>query len=199
MRVEPIVLADEHLRLEPLTLDHAESLRAIAEEDYFKFYISLQPRSLAPDDWRQFIEGQLAFPKAQTFVATSASTGEVLGSSTYLDIREEHRGLEVGFTWIARQWWGTWVNPAMKRLMLSHAFDDLGCIRVQLKTDSRNVHSRAAIMKLGAKYEGTLRSHGIQANGYVRDTVMFSILDREWPEVRAALDERLRLLAQSPR
>jgi ribosomal-protein-alanine N-acetyltransferase len=108
-----------------------------------------------------------------------------------LDIRPEHRGLEIGFTWIGKPYHGTQVNPECKYLLLRHAFDDQQAIRVQLKTDLRNLQSQRAIEKLGAVREGVLRKQMIRPDGYLRDTVMYSVTAEEWPGVRARLEERL--------
>ena len=118
-------------------------------------------------------------------------TGQAVGVSSYTDVRPEHRGLEIGGTWIGRTYQRTAVNPECKYLMLRHAFENLGAVRVQLKTDSRNTQSQRAIEKLGAQKEGVLRKHIILPDGYVRDTVMYSITVEEWPEVRVGLEDRL--------
>jgi RimJ/RimL family protein N-acetyltransferase len=114
-----------------------------------------------------------------------------VGTTSYFDIRPEHRGLEIGYTWLGKAYQGTHINPENKYLLLRHAFETLGAIRVQLKTDRRNLQSQAAIAKLGAKLEGTLRKHSIMEDGYIRDAVMFSVIDLEWPEVKAGLERRL--------
>ena len=111
--------------------------------------------------------------------------------TTYLDIRAPHDGLEIGWTWYAEEHRGTRVNPECKLLMLTHAFEMLKCVRVQLKCDERNMQSQRAIEKLGAKREGVLRRHGILPDGFVRNTVMYSIIDSEWPTVRSGLKARL--------
>jgi RimJ/RimL family protein N-acetyltransferase len=118
-------------------------------------------------------------------------TGQSVGVTCYMDIRPAHRGLEIGSTWIARPYQGTRVNPESKYLLLRHAFENLGAVRVQLKTDGRNRQSQAAIAKLGAQREGVLRKHLILQDGYIRDTVMFSIIAEEWPAVKAGLETRL--------
>jgi RimJ/RimL family protein N-acetyltransferase len=114
-----------------------------------------------------------------------------IGLSCYLDIRPFDRGLEIGSTWIARAHQGTAVNPESKYLLLRHAFETLGAIRVQLKTDLRNLRSQTAIAKLGALREGVLRNHMVMADGYYRNSVMFSVIDAEWPAVKAGLVARL--------
>lgn len=138
-----------------------------------------------------FIEQLFGTKDLIAFVVRSVRDGRVLGMSCYMDIRPEHRSLEVGMTWYIPEVRGTEVNPECKLLLLGHAFEHLRAVRVTLKTDLRNVHSQAAIAKLGAVREGVLRKHGIQPNGYVRDTVFFSILDDEWPHVRKRLEARL--------
>jgi RimJ/RimL family protein N-acetyltransferase len=120
------------------------------------------------------------------------TTGRAVGTSSYLDAQPEHRGVEIGFTWIAPAHRGTSVNPESKLLMLSHAFDEKGAERVQLKCDARNTQSQAAIARLGAVREGVLRKHRVLPDGFVRDTVMFSITRAEWPGVREGLGARIR-------
>jgi N-acetyltransferase len=133
---------------------------------------------------------------AYPFTVILKETGRIVGSTRYLEVRAEHRGVEIGWTWYAPDAWGTVVNPEAKLLLLRHAFEDWKAIRVQFKTDHLNVHSRNAILKLGAKFEGSLRQHRVRSDGTIRDTVMFSILDTEWPAVQAELLERL---AEGPR
>ncbi len=128
---------------------------------------------------------------AQPYTMRHRDTGEVVGCSSFLDRRPAHRAVEIGFTWIAPAWRGTAVNPEAKLLMLRHGFETLQCVRVQLKCDARNERSAAAIRKLGSVYEGRLRNHAIMPDGYVRDTLMFSVTDEEWPQVRAGLERRL--------
>jgi len=118
----------------------------------------------------------------------------IVGSSSYLDIKPEHRALEIGATWINREWRGTFVNPEAKYLMLQHAFETQGAIRVQLKADARNEPSVAAMRKLNLVYEGTLRKHMIKDDGTTRDTAFFSVLDDEWPAMKQRLEDRLATL-----
>lgn len=116
----------------------------------------------------------------------------VIGSTRYLRVQAADRGTDIGFSWYAPEFWGTFVNPECKYLLLRHAFETWGAIRVALTTDVKNVHSAAAIRKLGAKLEGMLRSHRIRRDGSYRDTLIFSIIESEWPAVKAALEDRLR-------
>jgi len=126
------------------------------------------------------------------FVVVRVEDEHVIGSTRYLDVQEDDRTVEIGWTWYATDAWGGVVNPEAKYLLMRHAFDDWHAIRVALKTDINNLHSQAAIKKLGARYEGTLRNQRIRPDGSYRHTVMFSVIDSEWPSVKAGLEERLR-------
>ncbi len=189
MQVEPITLEGQVVRLEPLKREHAPALWQAAHPTLFTY-------AFGPADWseagfRAYVEQALQRPASCHFVKVLRQSGQVIGLTAYLDIRPEHRGLEIGFTWIAREHQGTRVNPESKYLLLRHAFEVLGAVRVQLKTDGRNLHSQRAIEKLGAQKEGLLRRHMILPDGYIRDSVMYSIIDAEWPGVKARLEERL--------
>jgi len=191
MIVEPVTLQTPHMVLEPLSLKHAEELFRTVDEKTFQFYMGHMPASHTLPEFTEFLKATLADPTFLSFVARVKETGEVVAKSSYLDIRPAHRAVEIGATWIADRCRGTFVNPEMKLAMLQHAFETLGCVRVQLKTDMRNLQSRAAIAKAGAVFEGTLRKHGIRPDGYVRDTAMFSITDDDWPAVKAHLQQRV--------
>lgn len=196
MWVRPKRLPGERLFLEPLQASHAEPLRAIADADCFRYFL-LAPASMEAEPFAAYLRAWSDVPTCVPLVAIDREAGRPVGCSSFFDVREAHRGLEIGFTWIGAAWRGTSVNPEMKLLMLAHAFDELGAGRVQLKCDARNAQSRAAILKLGAQFEGVLRQHGITPDGSFRDTAMYSIVDREWPAVRERLRERLgRLSAQ---
>lgn len=194
----PLVLENEHVRLEPLTLEHAASLLTHASPETFRHFVTLQPRSMSEADFTEFVRSLIALPQTLPFAVVPAQQSEAVGITCYMDIRAAHLGLEIGLTWYGAQFRGTAINPASKRLLLAHAFDELGYERVQLKTDARNEHSQAAIRKLGATCEGTLRRHMRMPDGFMRDTVMFSILRSEWPQVRAQLDARLAVFAAAP-
>jgi RimJ/RimL family protein N-acetyltransferase len=122
------------------------------------------------------------------FAIVLRASGRAVGSTRYIDIRRAHRGLEIGWTWIGREWQRTAVNSECKRLLLEHAFEVLGALRVQLKTDARNTRSQRAIERLGAKREGVLRAHMVLADGFVRDSVMYSVIAAEWPSVKQGLE-----------
>lgn len=188
----PITLEGHHVRLEPLAAHHADSLHAAARSAAIWTWIA--------DDLRErpaltrFIGEAVAAAEAgreYAFAVIRLADGRVCGSTRYMDIQEAHRGVEIGWTWYEPPVWGTAINAETKLLLLSHAFEQWRAIRVQLKTDHRNLRSQGAIRKLGAVYEGTLRQHRIRPDGTLRDTVVFSILDQEWPAVRDALRHRL--------
>lgn len=189
MKVEPVRLDGRVVRVEPLSVGHAAELWEVADPSLFVYVWSWDASSF--DAFRASIEKALRLPDWCPFAIVSQETGKAIGSTSYLEIRPAHRGLEIGSTWIARLYQGTPVNPENKYLLLRHAFETLGAIRVQLKTDGRNLHSQRAIAKLGAKLEGTMRKHIVMPDGYFRDTVMYSITYDEWPEVKAGLEARL--------
>jgi RimJ/RimL family protein N-acetyltransferase len=193
LRVEPVVLEGRLVRLEPATLEHAAAMAEVAEEETFQYFVTGAPKSVDEAGMREYIRSKIENPSVLLFAVYSKDQGRYVGMTSYMDIRPEHRNLEIGMTWYAREARGTKVNPECKLLLIGHAFEVLGCVRVQLKTDGRNKQSQAAIAKLGATYEGTLRRHMIfERDGFVRDTVMFSILPEEWPGVKARLQSRLR-------
>jgi N-acetyltransferase len=203
--IEPTVLTDPThattIRLEPLERRHAADLHAVADPALFAH--SMQ----APDEWsvagfEREIDKVCGLPGTAAFamvLAAGPEQGRAIGRSTYMDVRAEHRGLEIGRTWIGRRWHGTRVNPEAKFLMLRHAFECLAppAVRVQLTTNITNLHSQAAIAKLGALREGVLRKFRImppaleRRETLVRDWVVFSIVDDEWPDVKTRLQARL--------
>ena len=190
LKVEPVILEGSRLRLEPLAEEHLAGLYEVADPAIFEFMMMwYAPSSL--DDIKRNFEQIRKVPGILPFAMVSRESGNILGTSSFFDIRPEHGALEVGATWIGRDHQGTSVNPEAKLLMLSHAFESLGCIRVQLKTDARNMHSRRAMEKLGAKFEGILRQHMIRPDGFRRDSAYYSILDTEWPDVKRGLEMRL--------
>jgi RimJ/RimL family protein N-acetyltransferase len=171
-------------------MSHAEGLWRVAEPVIFK-YTTVVLEDTTLEAFRAYVQRNLDMPGRVPFTMILVETGEPIGTSSYFDIRPEHRGLEIGYTWIGTAYQGTQVNPECKYLMLRHAFETLGAIRVQLKTDKRNLQSQRAMEKLGAIREGTLRKQIILPDGNFRDSVMFSITDEEWPQVKASLEARL--------
>jgi N-acetyltransferase len=190
MNVEPISLEGPTLRLEPLLPEHAPLLWPKTSPEIFQHTLEW-PRDETAEAFEDWVRYCLTMPAAFLWTVFVKETGEAVGMTGYLEIRPQHLGLEIGRTWIARSQQGTRVNPESKYLLLRHAFEDLGAARVQFKTDLNNVHSQRAIEKLGAKREGVLRRYQKRSNGYIRDTVMYSILAEEWPEVKAGLEARL--------
>lgn len=180
------------VRLAPLSADHAAGLARAAESHETFRYFSRGPETIDEAGMRAFIEYLLGPAATVAFCVLDPGTGEPIGVTTYLDIRPAHRGLEIGWTWYGPRARGTRVNPACKYLLLRHAFEGLGAIRVCLKTDERNARSRAAILKLGARFEGVLRENVIMRDGFHRSTAMYSILAAEWPGAKRGLEARLR-------
>lgn len=188
----PVTLTGKHVRLEPLRPHHAPELLAAgrAPEIWPWMPMALTTEAAVA----KFIADAMKAEEkglAYAFTVVSLPKGRVVGSTRYLDVQAADRGLEIGWTWYAPEVWGTLINPEAKYLLLQHAFEGWGALRVQLKTDGQNLRSQAAIRKLGAQYEGTLRNHRIRPNGTIRDTAMFSIIDAEWPGVKAGLLRRI--------
>lgn len=184
----PVTLEGERIRLEPLRLHHAPALlEAARPQEIWTWFLSDLRTEEAMD---RYIKAALAAEERReefAFAVIWKETGRVLGSTRYMDIQESSRGVEVGNTWYAPDVWGTVVNPACKFLLFRHAFDGWKAIRMVLKTDIKNLHSQRNIRKLGAQFEGVLRNHRIRRDRTIRDTIVFSITDAEWPSVRDAL------------
>lgn len=190
----PTTLIGTHVRLEPLAHRHAADLCSAIAPDTFTYFpppYGPETTSLSEAAMRDYIDSRAAAPDSLALAIVLVGSGRAVGSTCFLDIRARHRGVEIGASFIAPDQRGTKVNPESKLLMLGHAFDAMRCERVQLKCDGRNTLSQRAIAKLGALREGTLRKHMIMGDGFVRDTVMFSIVADEWPRVREGLMQRL--------
>jgi RimJ/RimL family protein N-acetyltransferase len=192
MTLDPVTLTGRHVRLEPLERRHVGRLAEIGlAGDVFRWF----PEPVtSPQDMADFVETALrdqASGKALPFVTIAAAEDAIVGSTRFGNIELAHRRVEIGWSWIAPPWQRTIVNTEAKYLMMRYAFETLGCIRVELKTDALNERSRAAIARLGAREEGTLRNHIVVAGGRLRDTVYFSVIDTEWPAVKAGLERRL--------
>ncbi|MBV9773232.1 MAG: GNAT family N-acetyltransferase [Gemmatimonadetes bacterium] len=192
MEILPTTLAGRHVRLEPLSLAHVDALCEVGlDPELWRWTLTL---IRTPEEMRDFVETALREQAAGVslpFATVDAATGRVIGSTRFGNVSREHRRVEIGWTWVARPWQRTPANTEAKYLMLRHAFETLGCVRVELKTDALNARSRAAILRIGAREEGILRRHMISQGGRMRDTVYFSVLDDEWPGVRAALEAKL--------
>lgn len=189
--VPPVTLEGQAVRLEPLRLEHAAELTSVCEPAVFEF-LSVVMSTEA--EVRQYIAAALEAAERgteQPFFIRARETGAPLGTTRYMTISRQDRNLEIGHTWLGRRAWRTRVNTECKFLLLRHAFEELRAIRVQLKTDARNQRSRTAIERIGGTFEGILRNHMLVRGGVVRDSAFYSILDTEWPGVKARLEERL--------
>jgi N-acetyltransferase len=191
-RPEPVTLTGRHVRLEPLTRAHLNALCAVGlDQDLWRWVPDVICNR---DDMHRYIEealDQQARGVSLPFATVHVGESRVVGCTRFCAIVPEHRRVEIGWTFVASDWQRTAVNTEAKLLMMRHAFETWGCRRVELKTNSNNARSRAAILRLGAVEEGTLRSHMVQPDGSRRDTVYFSVIDTEWPAVRARLEARL--------
>ena len=192
MVIAPVILQGRHVRLEPLAPGHAAGLAEVGLDAELWKWIPTPVRT--PEEMSGYVQTALDEQlkgSALPFVLIERATGRSIGSTRYGNIDRDHYRVEIGWTWVARQWQRTPINTEAKYLLLRHAFESLKCIRVELKTDSLNERSRAAILRLGATEEGTFRNHMITASGRIRHTVYFSILDSEWPQVKARLEAKL--------
>jgi len=189
---QPVTLAGSHVRLLPLNPEHLDGLCAVGLDEELWKWVPMRVLD------RQAMQGyvELAFDEQRRgvsvpFTTTLKDTGRIVGCTRYANISVPDGRLEIGWTWIGKPWQRSPVNTEAKYLMLRHAFEVLGCTRVELKTDGLNEKSRNAILRIGAKQDGILRKHTMTYSGRIRDTVYFSILDDEWPTVKAGLEAKL--------
>lgn len=198
MPLERRVLEDDFIRLEPVIERHRAELRVAGDDpDLWRFAV-INPFGADFDAW--FDDRLTKITKAGdlTFVVIDKASGEVAGSSSYLEVSLPHRRLEIGWTWYARKFWASVVNPSCKYLMMSHGFDQLGLNRIEFKLDESNERSFRAVERLGAKFEGVRRSHVVMPDGRRRNSAYFSVLKEEWPTVRENLLSRLDEFASLP-
>ena len=192
MVVSPVVLEGLHVRLESLAKEHLAGLVEVGLDEELWRWIPTPVRTR--EEMAAYIETALEEQSrgvALPFAIVEKSTGRAIGSTRYGSIDRTHHRVEIGWTWVARDWQRTAMNTEAKYLLLKHAFETLGCIRVELKTDSLNERSRAAILRIGAREEGIFRNHMITAGGRIRHSVYFSIIDSEWPAIKARLETKL--------
>ena len=193
MNVEPITLEGRWARLEPLAERHAADLSAVSNDPEIWRYMPMA--LMSGEQVREWIAETLALQAGGAvlpFAIVERESGRAIGGTRYLDIRPNDRGIEIGWTWLARRAWRTAINTECKYMLMRHAFETLGCIRVQLKTDRHNERSRRAIERIGGQFEGILRQHMILRDGtYRRDSAYYSILDAEWPAVKERLEAAL--------
>jgi N-acetyltransferase len=193
---DPVVLEGRHVRLEPMSPERLDEqaaalAEAVTDGTLWNSRVTTIPR---PEGMRAYVEkalGEFAAGRSLPFVTRDRASGRIVGTTRYMNIEAAHRRLEIGTTWIAQSFQRTAVNTEAKLLMLRHAFETLRCIAVDVRTHERNAQSRAAIERLGAKLDGILRNHMIMPDGTVRNTASYSIIDAEWPDVRARLEARL--------
>jgi N-acetyltransferase len=184
--------AGELVAVEPLTALHEPGLIAAASDSELFRWLPVNMAASA-DAVRRWLTESLeaaAAGREVPYAILDADTGQVLGSTRFHELRFEHLRVEIGWTWLTRSAWSTGANVETKLLLLGHAFENVGCRRVEFKTDARNERSRGALLALGAKFEGVLRKHMVVQEGGVRDSAYFSVIDDEWPEVRGLLERR---------
>jgi RimJ/RimL family protein N-acetyltransferase len=195
--VTPITLEGNHVRLEPLSESHHEPLCAVGLDPELWKWIPTQV--LNPEQMLRYIRAALSEQEkgvSLPFATVHRASGKIIGSTRYLNIDEPHKRLEIGSTWIAKPWQRTAINSEAKYLMMRHAFETVGCNRVEWKTDSLNTQSRNAILRLGAQQEGIFRQHMVTWSGRLRDTVYFSVIAPEWPEIKTALEAKIMAMPQ---
>jgi RimJ/RimL family protein N-acetyltransferase len=185
-------LEGEIVVLEPLGREHEEELRAIAADPDIWRWMTV--RGHEPETFTSWLNLTLTAAeegREAPFAIRLRETGDIVGSSRYLSLRPEHRGVEIGYTWHIPDVWGKGVNVEAKYLLLRHAFEDLGCMRVEFKTDALNERARAALAALPARFEGIFKSHMLVRDGTVRDSAWYAVTEGEWPAVRANLERRI--------
>jgi RimJ/RimL family protein N-acetyltransferase len=190
----PLTLEGSFVRLEPLRHEHAELFWEVAQNDLEDIFRWIPYSMKTREDFESLIDKALTEQErgeSIVFATVERASSRVVGSTRFMNIDRANRRVEIGSTWIAPPWQRTAVNTEAKYLMLRHAFEIWGCVRVELKTDALNQKSRNAILRIGAKEEGTLRRHVVTWTGRIRDSVYFSILDNEWPQVKAKLESRI--------
>lgn len=194
MNLKPFTLTGHYVRLEPMTEAHIHDLAEVGCDEAIWQYMVYGKIRTEEDmrDWVKDILDRKAQGTDLPFVVVHLETGRVAGATRYMDIHPQDRGLEIGGTWYAVEFQRTLVNTESKYLLLKYAFEELGCIRVQFKTDLLNVRSQRSIERIGAVKEGVLRNHMILPDGRIRDSVFFSILEREWPAVKTRLETILK-------
>jgi RimJ/RimL family protein N-acetyltransferase len=188
----PVILENEMVKLLPLESSHFDSLLQIARAPEIWRYLSFN--GLDQDAFRSELKSAIlrkTTGEEYPFTIFDNKTGKPIGSTRYYNMYPAHRKLEIGWTWYDPTYWGSGHNVACKLLLLTYAFETLRCVRVQFQVHDKNERSRAAVQKLGAKFEGVLRNDRIRDNGEIRNTAMYSIIEAEWPEVKQLLNERL--------
>jgi N-acetyltransferase len=192
MELKPVTLEGKYVRLVPMSMAHLSDLCSVGLDPELWRWTPFVVRT--PEEMRNYVESTLQAQLRGTalpFTIIEVSSGAIIGSSRYMNIEKDHLRLEIGSTWYGRQWQRTPVNTEAKYLMLKHAFEELGCIRVEFKTDSLNEPSRIALLRIGAQQEGVFRNHMLTYSGRIRHTVYFSIINSDWPIIESRLKEKL--------
>jgi RimJ/RimL family protein N-acetyltransferase len=192
LELRPVTLEDEHVRLEPVSLEHLDGLHAAGNDESIWRWMPRRP--VTRDDFRSVVEHALAeqqHGRGLTWTTMDVASGEIIGSTSFLNVSAYDNRLEIGSTWITPKMQRTAINTEAKYLQLRHCFEELGCLRVELKTDARNLNSQRAIERIGAVREGVFRRHMRTQGGFQRDSVYFSIIDEEWPGVKRRLEAML--------
>jgi RimJ/RimL family protein N-acetyltransferase len=183
----PIVLEGEYVRLEPLRMEHSEAVWEAAQKlDWSWFLDPLRSKEAVERRIERGLKGE-ENNQEFAFAVVSRRESQVIGSTSFLSVVQLHRRAEIGSTWYVPSQQGTAVNPECKFLLLGHAFENWGAVRIELRTDENNLHSQRAIAKLGAKFEGVMRNNGIRPDGSFRNAMLYSIIPSEWPEVKSKL------------
>lgn len=192
MEITPITLEGRHVRLEPLSLAHHPGLCEVGLDP--SLWELMPVASTTPEKMLAFIENALKLQvlgKALPYATVERASGKVVGSTRFMEIDVPNRHVEIGYTWIARPWQRSAINTEAKHLMLRHAFEVWKCLRVEFKTDLLNDRSQKAILRLGAKQEGIFRNHMVTESGRIRNSIWFSIIAKEWPDVKAGLEQKM--------
>lgn len=193
MNVHPVTLIGNCVRLEPLSYSHHADLCEVGlDEELWRVTMTL---IRTPEEMKKYIDTALreqAEGKSLPFAIVDTAFGKAIGSTRFGNIDNKNRRVEIGWTWIARRWQRTGVNTEAKLLLLTHAFETLGCIRVEFKTDSINIQSRNALLRIGAKEEGVFRNHMIAPGGRIRHSIFYSLVDLEWKDVKRELEKKLK-------
>jgi RimJ/RimL family protein N-acetyltransferase len=190
--LERVTLRGKKVALEPLDASHLPGMTQVIEDGrLYDIPFTFVPRPFELDQLLVRAEAQFAASQALHFATIDIASGQVVGHTSFRSIERAHRRLEIGFTFIAQSWQRSHVNTGAKFLMLRHAFEEWGCLRVELLTDALNAASRAAILRIGAREEGILRNHMVMRDGRRRDSALYSIIDSDWPAVRQSLESRL--------
>lgn len=191
-QIKPSILSGKWIDLEPFSDNHREELRAVAQDEKIWSHSSSKAFGHHFDKWFDKAMKTLYHNQSLPYIVRLKIDNTILGSTRYYDMVPEHKRLSIGYTWYVPKVWGSYVNPECKLLLLQQAFETFQVNRVELFTDARNSRSRAAIKKIGAMEEGMLRQHMVLEDGHIRDTVVFSIIQSEWPQTKEKLQTRLK-------